>query len=82
MKGSKMSNIKDLLTTIFAIVAIVAGAINGYLQSIGTGEIDWFQFTMAIIVALVAWLTGKNANGTSKSANQLTIQKKAKESTK
>jgi hypothetical protein len=70
-----MKNIKDILTTIFAIVSIVAGAVNAYLQSIGTGEIDWFQLGIAIIVALVAYLTGKNPNGTTKTFSQIEPKK-------
>ena len=77
-----MKNIKDILTTIFAIVAIVAGAVNAYLQSVGTGEIDWFQLGIAVVVALVAYLTGKNPNGSSKTSNQLVIAKKEEKKTK
>lgn len=70
-----MNNIKDLLTTIFAIIAVIAGAVNAYLQSLGTGAIDYFQLALAIIVALVAYLTGKNANGTAKKPSQIEQKK-------
>lgn len=66
-----MNNIKDTLTSIFAIVALVAGAVNAYLQS-NTGNIDWFQLAIAVVVAIVGYYTGKNSNGTVKEEKQLT----------
>lgn len=70
-----MTNLKDTLSTIFAILSVIAGAVNAYLQSVGTGNIDYFQLAISIIVAVVAYFTGKNANGSSKSDLQLIKQK-------
>lgn len=70
-----MSNFKDTFTTILAIILVVAGAINTYLQSI-TGDIDWFQLLIAVVAALVAYFTGKTATGAKKSDAELINQKK------
>ena len=64
-----MGNIKDLLTTIFAIIAVLGAAINAYLQTIPTGgTIDWFQLVMAAVVAIVAYFTGKTGDGKKKNS--------------
>lgn len=63
-----MSNIKDTLTTIFAVVSVIAGAVNAYLQSLGTNGIDWFQLIAAVVVAVVAWFTGRNPDGSKKAS--------------
>ena len=60
-----MSNVKDILTTIIAIAVVVTQAISAYLQST-TGDINWIQMVLAIGVALVAYFTGKNGDGTTK----------------
>jgi len=64
-----MNNLKDKLSTIVAIVLVVFGAVDAYLQSL-VGDINWFQLAMAIIIAIIAYLTGKKPNGTSLSANE------------
>lgn len=62
-----MTNIKDTLTNIAAVVILVFTAIQEYMATIPVdGTIDWFKVIAAIVVAVVAWFTGKNANGTKK----------------
>lgn len=53
---------KNLLSNIIAWILVIVGAINGYLQSIGTGEIDWFQMLVFVAGAVIAYLTGKTQN--------------------
>jgi uncharacterized membrane protein YfcA len=69
-----MNNIKDTLTTVLAVVLLVAGAVNTYLQSI-EGDIDWYQLLLAVVAAVVAYFTGKTANGKVKSTEALIQQK-------
>jgi uncharacterized membrane protein YfcA len=70
-----MSNFKDTFTTILAIILVVAGAINTYLQSTTGQEIDWYQLVLAVVAALVAYFTGKTATGAKKSDTELINQK-------
>ncbi len=71
------SNIKDTLTTICSVVIIVGGAI----LSMGVAGVTlpaWLTAgataVVAIATALTSALTGKNADGTTKSAAQLVKQ--------
>ena len=51
---------KDTISNIVAIVLVIAGAVNGYLQSqSGNGEINYFQLGLAVLGAVIAYLTGK-----------------------
>ncbi len=62
-----MSNIKDLLTTIFGIVLVIATAVSTYLDGIcSTCTIDVWQLIIAIVVAVIAYFTGKTGNGKTK----------------
>ena len=58
----KMSNFKDIFTNIIAVVLVIAGAVNAYLQSL-TGDINWFQLVLVVTGALVAYFTGKGQDG-------------------
>jgi hypothetical protein len=68
------SNIKDNITTIAAYIMVIAGAVNAYLQVNGGKDINWFQLAVAVILAITAYLTGKNPNGTTKVINPATGQ--------
>jgi len=70
-----MNNLKDTLTTVLAIILIVAGAVNTYIQSIGGGDIDWYQLVLAIVAAVIAYFTGKTADGKKKSFEEIAKQK-------
>lgn len=66
--NKKMSNIKDWLTNIFAILLVIATAANAYFQSLPSdGSIDWFELIVGIIAALIAYFTGRNSDGSKKS---------------
>lgn len=56
-----MKNSKDLITNIVALVSVVGGAANAYLQS-AAGDINWGQLGGACLLAVVAWFTGKKTN--------------------
>lgn len=75
-------DLKNLITTIAALLAVIVSAVQAYFQSIGTGEINWFQLAMAVIFAVVAYLTGKNANLTKKTPTQVAEQTKLQVDTK
>lgn len=49
---------KDTLSNVVAIISVVAGAINAYLQST-TGDINYYQLGLAILLAVISYLTGK-----------------------
>ena len=67
-----MTNLKDTLTTIAGLALLIFTAIQQYIASIPVdGSIDWFKLIAAVVVAVVAYFTGKNANGTKKSPAQL-----------
>ena len=57
--------LKDIITNVVAIILVIGGAVNAYLQSI-TGEINWFQLVFAVFGAVVAYFTGKAGNGKAK----------------
>lgn len=57
--------LKDIITNIVALVMVIGGAINAYLQSVN-GEINWFQLSFAVLGAIIAYFTGKAANGKAK----------------
>jgi len=59
---------KDVFTNIIAIIMVIGGAVNAYLQSLNGGDINWLQLLLVIGGAIVAYFTGKNGNGTAKTA--------------
>ena len=59
------ATVKDAISNILAFVLVIAGAANAYLQNV-SGEIDIFQLAIAIIAAVVAYLTGKDSNAKPK----------------
>jgi len=61
-----MGNIKSWLTDIVAVLATVFAAVQAYLGTIGEGSIDWFQFVIVIVTAVIAFFTGRNGNGSKK----------------
>ena len=62
-----MSNIKDTLTTILAVILVIAAAVNTYIESLCTEcVIEPLPLVIAIVVAIVAWYTGRNGDGSGK----------------
>jgi len=58
--------LKDKITNIIALIMVVGGAINAYMQSLNGGDINYFQLASAVVVALVAYFTGKDSQGKAK----------------
>ena len=69
--GTSTSNLKDTITTIGGIIVLIAGAVNAYIQSIGTGQINWFQLGTAVVVAVIGYFTGKAPSGAAKTDAQV-----------
>ncbi len=62
-----MGNIKDVLTTIFGIVLVIATAVTTYMDSLCLEcTVDVWQLIIAIVVATIAYFTGKTGNGKTK----------------
>ena len=49
---------KDTLSNVVAVIFVVAGAINAYLQSTN-GDVDYYQLGLAVLAAVISYLTGK-----------------------
>lgn len=60
------ATIKDAISNVVSFALVVLGAVNAYLQSIGTGEIDWFQLAVFVAGAIISYLTGKGSNAKAK----------------
>lgn len=60
-----MKNLKDTLTNILSVVTVIIGAASAYFQQSTDEGINWAQLGIAIVVAIVAWFTGKKPNGTT-----------------
>jgi len=69
-----MKNPKDLISTLIAILLIIAEPINSWL--ISNAPFDWKIFASSLLMAAVAYLTGKNANLTKKTTVQVDEQTK------
>jgi len=69
-----MSDLKNTLTDILAVILVIAGSVNAYLQSL-EGDINWMQLVMVVVGAVVAYFTGKTAEGKKKSDTNLVKQK-------
>jgi uncharacterized membrane protein YfcA len=67
------SNLKDTISNIGAIVIVIAGAVNAYIQA-QTGPINWFQLAVVVVVAVIGVLTGKTPAGTTKTDSQVVAQ--------
>ena len=62
-----MSNIKDILTTIFGIVLVIATAVTTYMDSLcAECTVDIWQLIIAVVVAAIAYFTGKTGDGKTK----------------
>ena len=70
-----MKNLKDNITVICGIILTICGILTGLVQS-GITLPEWIQPTCvtvgAICGGIIAYLTGKNSDGTTKKPEQLT----------
>lgn len=60
-----MTDLKNTVTNILAIVLVIGGAANSYLEST-TGDINYLTLGVAIVTALIAYYTGKDKDGKKK----------------
>jgi hypothetical protein len=58
--------LKDKITNIGALIVVVVGAINAYLQSQTGDGINWAQLVLAVVVAVIGYFTGKDSQGKPK----------------
>jgi len=75
IKEVYVSNIKDILTTISGIVLIIITAVKTYLDSLNGGDINWWTLVVAVVIAIVAYFTGKTADGKVKTPVLIAKQK-------
>ena len=54
---------KDTFTNYLAIVLVILGALNTYLQANAGKSIDWGQLVMFVAAAVISWFTGKDSTG-------------------
>ena len=57
-------NIKDTITNIVAIALVVLGAVDAYFKVNQGQDINWINFGFCVLSAIVAYFTGKKADGT------------------
>jgi uncharacterized membrane protein YfcA len=60
-----MTDFKNVITNILAIVLVIGGAANTYLEST-SGDINYITLVVAIVTALIAFYTGKDKDGKAK----------------
>lgn len=80
-----MSNLKDILTTISGIlgsIGVLIVSLSGELAKVSIVLPDWAQVVAgictAVSVVVIGFLQGKNADGTTKSVNQIINQSSSK----
>lgn len=72
------SNIKDTISTIIAILFPLYEPINAWL--ISNQPFNWKTFVASLLLSVIAYFTGKNPDGTTKTEAQVVqINKKAEE---
>jgi hypothetical protein len=69
-----MNNIKDTITNYAAIILLVVGAVQTFLQANAGKPIDWGQLTLFVIGAVCSYFIGKTPNGQTKTDVQVTAQ--------
>ena len=55
------ATLKDAISNVLAFLLVIGGAANAYLQNL-IGEINWFELAIAIVSAVVFYITGKDSN--------------------
>ncbi|MCR4330061.1 MAG: hypothetical protein NUV65_05975 [Candidatus Roizmanbacteria bacterium] len=71
-----MKNIKDVLSTIVAILFPFIEPINYWLLS--NDVFNWKVFIASLLASLIAYSTGKNADLSKKTDDQVVMQEKQK----
>jgi len=68
------SNLKDILTTIIGVAQLVVNVVVQGIDAANGGKINWFSIGLSVAVAVIGYFSGKNANGTTKSTDQVIKQ--------
>ena len=71
-----MKNIKDTLSSIIAVLIVFFEPINYWLMS--NEPFNWKTFVSSMLVAAIAYFTGKNADLSSKTPKQIEVQEDLK----
>ena len=58
--------LKDKMTNIIALILVVCGSANAYLESLNGGDVNIFMLIFSIGGALIAYFTGKDSKGKAK----------------
>jgi hypothetical protein len=74
------SNLKDVVSTIVAVIFVFAEPINSFL--ISYQPFNWRTFAAGCLAALIAYFQGKNPNGSSKTEAQVVKANKESELSK
>ena len=66
-----MTNIKDKLTNVIAVVIAIIGAVQAVAQAVqghlnSVQDVNWLNLLVVVGVTLVAWFTGKDSDGKTK----------------
>ncbi len=56
---------KDQITNVVAILLVVLGAVDAYFKVNAGQEINYVNLGLAVLSAIVAYFTGKGADGKS-----------------
>ena len=68
------SNLKDILTTIVGVAQLVVNVVVQGIDAANGGKINWFSIGISVAVAVIGYFSGKNADGTTKSVQQVAKQ--------
>lgn len=60
-----MDDLKNKITNVIAIIVALGTVIATALGNVPDGS-KWYIWVGAVVVAVIAWFTGKNPDGTSK----------------
>jgi len=60
-----MKNLKNTITNIAALLVVLGAVTNTYIESLNGGEINWLNLGLALVVAVIGWLTGKGTDARS-----------------
>lgn len=67
-------NLKDLITTIVGLIQLIANIIVQGIDAANGGTINWKTIAFSVVIAIIAYFTGKNSDGSTKRIDQLTAK--------
>ena len=69
-----MKNLKDTISNYAAVILVIAGGVQTFLTLNASKPIDFGQLSLYLVGIIIAYLTGKNPDGSTKSDGQVTTQ--------